>query len=292
MKNHFFNGQVAIVTGAGRGLGREYAKALARHGASVMVSDLEHDGVAAARIVEKELLSEGHDATSYTGSVAVETSAVELVERTIEKFGRVDILINNAGNNIPGTSYGMTTADFNSVLSVHLMGTFWVQKAALQSMRKNGYGRIINAASALGSFGRDNAVAYVTAKAAIIGLTKAAALENGDKNIKVNSLNPIAYTPMNHKYHDSMKRFTPDQLDVSLVAPAVLALAHRDCPFSGEVISAGLGRVARVFTATTQGFRDRNLSTDLLFENIEKIFDESDYVVLRSSNEQYDRIFN
>jgi NAD(P)-dependent dehydrogenase (short-subunit alcohol dehydrogenase family) len=235
------------------------------------------------------LRAEGLEAEFDVGSVGVEPDAVRLVERTVERFGRIDILINNAGAGKNTPVHETTTEDFAYLLSVHLYGSFWTLRTALRFMREQNYGRVVNTSSAVGAFGYPGSSAYAVAKAGIIGLSKVAALENADRNIKINTILPIAYTPAAKDYMDKMGR-NPDQLHVRRVTPAVLFLAHEDCPVSGEALSAGLGRVARVFTATVRGYSSDQLTCEEVFDHVDQIFDTTEFVILKSSQEQYDTL--
>ena len=284
-----FEGRVALVTGAGGGLGRQYALELAERGAKVMVNDVGIYGAPTAQTFVEELRDRGFDAEFDTGSVGDETAAVGLVEKTVARFGRIDILINNAGAGRNTPVHETTTKDFMDLLSVHLFGSFWTLRTALRFMREQRYGRVVNTSSAVGAFGYPGSAAYAVAKAGLIGLTKVAALENEDRGIKVNAILPIAYTPAAKDYMDKIGR-SPEQVHVKRVAPAVLFLAHEDCPVTGETLSAGLGRVARVFTATVPGFSSADLTCEAVFDNAERIFDVSEFFILKSSQEQYDKL--
>jgi NAD(P)-dependent dehydrogenase (short-subunit alcohol dehydrogenase family) len=289
--NTAFEGRVVLITGGGQGLGKEYAGALARRGARVVVADVGSTAAGpTAQVVANQLRAAGHAAVGIMADVSSEAQARGAVAEAVSRFGRIDIVVNNAGNSIAGTAQEVSTENFLAVLNVHLLGSFYVQSEALRHMRRQGYGRIVNTASALGAFGRANAAPYVTAKAAIIGLTKAAALDNEDMDIKVNALCPIAYTPMAKGFHDRLGKFTPEQLDVSLVTPAMLYLAGQACTLSGEVLSAGIGRIARIFTATTPGLKDDTLTEQAVAERLDRVMSTDDFVILRSSVEQFETV--
>ncbi len=290
MAEYRFDGKVALVTGAGGGLGRQHALELARRGAKVMVNDVGVYGTPTAEKFVSELKAEGFEAEFDTGSVGDEDAATRVVERTVERFGRIDILVNNAGAGKTATVQETSTKDFTYLLNVHLFGTFWVLRAALKHMRAQNYGRVVNTASALGAFGAPGSTAYVVAKAGIIGLTKSAALDNADRDIKANALCPIAYTRMSEEHFSRKPELSQDLLHVRHVSPVVLFLAHRDCPVTGEVVSAGLGRVARVFTATVPGYSSKNLTCEDVFAHAEQIFDPTDFRILKSSLEQYEKV--
>jgi NAD(P)-dependent dehydrogenase (short-subunit alcohol dehydrogenase family) len=289
MQDCRFDGKVALVTGAAGGLGRQYAIDLAKRGARVMINDIatHDDGVSKAQRFAEALRAEGCDVAHDQGSLGVEADAIAAVERTVEAFGRIDILVNNAGNGVPGTAQDVTTADFMSSLQVHVLGMFWAMRQALGHMRAQDYGRIVNTGSALGAFGRAGSFPYVTSKAAIMGMTKGAALDNEDKNIRINTISPVAYTGLGFGYTAIDPRFTEEKLSVARVSPVAVFLAHEDCGFTGQTISVGGGRAAQIFTATVRGYSSDTLSCEELFAHTEQVFDPSEYFILKSSGEQY-----
>lgn len=284
-----FGGKVAIVSGAASGLGLSHARALAERGASVLLNDIacRDDSESAAEFEAALLRSDGYDVHACHASVSEEGEAESIVQAAISRWGCVDILVNNAGNSIGGRIQNVETQSLRAVLEVHLMGMFWTMRAALQHMRAQNYGRIINTASALGAFGAPDALPYVTAKAAILGLSKGASLDNRDCNIRINTICPVAYTPMAKPYFEAHPELDIRRLDASAVSPAVVYLAHESCELNGEVLSVAAGRVARIFTATVPGFVASHLTAEELAKNLEIAMDTVKYSIPDSSIDQY-----
>jgi NAD(P)-dependent dehydrogenase (short-subunit alcohol dehydrogenase family) len=248
-----FDGRVAVVTGAGRGLGAAYARLLAARGAQVVVNDLgssmagdgEDPGPAAA--VVDEIVAAGGAAVADTSDVGSEAGATALVGTALERFGRIDVVVNNAGimrwGGLPDLDEGDMTRHWN----VHVGGAFHTTRAAWPHLVEQGYGRVVMTTSS-GVFGLANNVAYATAKGGVIGLTRSLAVAGAERDVKVNAIAPGAFTRM------AGKGEAPLEMVPELVAPMVAYLAHEDCPVTGEIYAAGFGRFARAFIAQAKGF--------------------------------------
>ncbi len=285
-----FDGRVAIVTGAGRGIGRAYAMVLAERGAGVVVNDLggsiEGDGadVAPAHAVASEIVAAGGAAVADASDVADQGGATALVDTALEHFGRVDVLVNNAG--IVRWS-GLPEVDAENLerhLAVHVVGSFNTMRAAWPHMVAQHYGRIVLTTST-GMFGLPDNTSYATAKAAVVGLMRSATLAGARHGITVNCIAPAAFTRMAGQGDDDT---TGDPMATSmapeLVAPMTAFLAHEDCPVSGEIYTAGAGRFARIFVASTEGYvhTDGPPTVEDVAEHWDVINDETGYFVPRN----------
>ena len=276
-----FDGRVAIVTGAGGGLGREHALLLAARGAKVVVNDLGGavDGTGGsagpAERTAKEIEELGGAAVADANSVATPEGGQAIVDAAMEAFGRVDVVINNAGILRDKAFHNLTPELLDPVLDVHLKGAFHVTRPAWVRMREAGYGRVLLTASnagILGNFGQSN---YGAAKMGLVGLARVLAQEGARYGIKVNVLAPIARTRMTEELLGPLA----PKLDPRLVAPVAAWLVHEDCPVTGEVYSAGGGRVARFFVGLTEGYASPDLTPEDVRDNLDRIRDESGYTV-------------
>lgn len=282
------DGRVAVVTGAGRGLGREHALLLGARGAQVVVNDLggaldgEGGGATPAEQVVEEIQAAGGTAIADATDISTPEGAESIVALATETWGRLDVVVNNAGILRDKSFAKMTAAEVDPVLRVHLGGTIWMSKAAWPVLVEQGYGRIINTTSAAGIFGNFGQVNYAAAKAGIIGVTKTLAIEGARHGIRVNAIEPGARTRMTEDLLGDLA----DSLDPSLVAPLVLWLSSEQCEDSGEVYNVGGGRVARVVVAETAGYFSRSLSPEELREHWSEINDPERAEVMTSFQQE------
>jgi NAD(P)-dependent dehydrogenase (short-subunit alcohol dehydrogenase family) len=255
MSDMRFDGRVAIITGAGGGLGRSHALELARRGAQVLVNDLggaldgSGSSLSAADRVVDEITTLGGIAAANHDSVATPEGGQAIVKAAIDAFGRVDILVNNAGILRDKAFHKMDDAMIQSVIDVHLKGALYVSQPAYRLMREQGYGRIVNTSSASGLFGNFGQANYGAAKAGLAGLTRVLALEGASHGIKVNAIAPIAATRMTEDILGALA----DKVSPGSVSPLVAYLAHEECAVTGHVYSVAGGRIARIFVAETHG---------------------------------------
>jgi len=250
-----FDGRVAIITGSGGGLGRSHALELARRGAQILVNDLggaldgSGSSLSAADRVVDEITTFGGIAAPNHDSVATAEGGQAIVQAALDAFGRVDIVINNAGILRDKAFHKMDGAMIDAVIDVHLKGAFYVSQPAFRLMREQGYGRIVNTTSASGLFGNFGQANYGAAKAGLAGLNRVLAIEGAAHGIKVNAIAPIASTRMTENIlGDLASKVSPET-----VSPLVVYLAHEDCSVNGHVYSVAGGRIARIFVAETHG---------------------------------------
>jgi NAD(P)-dependent dehydrogenase (short-subunit alcohol dehydrogenase family) len=283
-----FEGRVAVITGAGGGLGREHALLLASRGAQIVVNDLggSVDGsgasVGPAEKVASEIEAAGGVAVPDSNSVATPEGGEALVKTAIDAFGHIDIVINNAGILRDKSFSNMEPELWDSVIAVHLRGAWCVTRPAWAHMRDQGYGRVITTSSAAGIFGNFGQTNYGAAKMGLVGFTRVLAQEGAKYNIKANAIAPVARTRMTEDILGPMA----EKLDPRLVAPVVAWLASEECPVTGEIYSVGGGRVARVFLGVTPGYFDPELTLEDVRDHFDQIRSEEGYVVPANANEE------
>jgi len=242
------DGRVAIVTGAGGGLGREHALYLARKGARVVVNDVAPE---AAEAVAAQIEAEGGRAIPFAASVTDEAGVAAMVARTLQEWRRVDILVNNAGILRDKSFAKMSLDDFRLVVEVHLMGTVICTRAVWERMRQQNFGRIVMTTSSSGLYGNFGQANYSAAKMALVGLMQTLAIEGEKYGIRVNCLAPSAATRMTK---DILPEASLKRLDPALVSPALLALVRDDAP-TRAIVCAGAGHFARAYVTLSQGVR-------------------------------------
>src|SRR6201996_7814344 len=276
-----FDDRVAVVTGAGRGLGRAYAELLASRGAKVVVNDsggsLAGEGLDAgpAEQVAGAIAAAGGQAVACAESVTTRDGGDAIIQTALEHYGRLDILIHNAGNVRRGSLKEMSYEDFDAVLDVHLRGAFNIVRPAFPLMCQAGYGRIVLTSSIGGLYGNDEVANYAAAKAGVIGLSNVAALEGAADGVKSNVIVPAAVTRM----ADGIDTSAYPPMGPDLVAPVVGWLAHQSCSVTGEILVALAGRVARAVVAETPGVYQPAWSIAEVGEQIAAIRDASAPVV-------------
>ena len=278
MTQRRFDGRVAVITGSGRGLGREYALLLARLGAKVVVNDngsaLDGAGVdiGVAQQVVDEIKAAGGEAVACTASVATFAGGQAIVEAALDSWGRIDVLIHNAGNTRFDDFATITEEAFRSVVDVHLMGGFNVTRPAFPHMVKAGYGRVVLTGSIGGLYTMPQTAPYAVSKAGMIGLNNVITVEGAAHGVKSNLILPGALTRMAEGLDTS--QYPPMSPD--MVAPVVGYLAHEDCAVSGELYVAVAGRVARAYITETRGLYRPDWTIDDVAENLDGIRDPAD----------------
>jgi NAD(P)-dependent dehydrogenase (short-subunit alcohol dehydrogenase family) len=274
------DGQVAVVTGSGRGLGRSYALELARRGAAVVVNDLA--GSESATAVVAEIKRAGGEA--------------------LDRFGRLDILVNNAGMLRNGLFEDLTDAQIDEILDVHLKGVFYVAQPAFRVMREAGYGRVVNVSSNT-SFGMTGLINYAAAKAGIVGLTKSLALEGTEHGILVNCVMPNARTPImvddpipgfedDVRFVEAFKGVS-DRFEPELIAPLLAFLASPNCTLTGEVLSSLGGRYARVFYGVTEGWMSppgTAVTAEQIEDHLEQITSAQEFFIATQIRDEFEAV--
>jgi len=272
-----FDGRVAVITGGGRGLGRCYALLLASRGARIVVNDPGvsrhgHDPDAGpANDVVQEIRAMGGEAVAALDSVASAEGGQAIIDTAVNAFGKVDILIHNAGFNRPAPMTELALADFEAILSVHLMGGYHVARPAFPLMAAQGYGRIVMTSSIAGVYSEKGLAGYAVSKAGLIGLSNVLALEGAAVGVQSNAILPSAETRLSEGRDTSM---FPD-MRPELVAPMVAWLCHQDCAVSGQNLVALAGRIAKGTFVETVGAWQPEWTIEDIANRWAEISDES-----------------
>jgi NAD(P)-dependent dehydrogenase (short-subunit alcohol dehydrogenase family) len=279
-----FDGQVAVVTGAGSGLGRGYALDLAARGASVVCNDLVER---AANDTARQIVELGGAAVAETSSVASPEGGAAIVQTAIDAFGSVEIVINNAGQLRNGAFEDLSVDDFRAVLDTHLFGAFFVTQPAYRHMQAAGYGRIVFTSSSAGMFGSPWQASYGAAKAGIVGLCNVVALEGAAHGIISNAIMPMALTGIGEagpppyspeQLRETVRALQPlaPSMTVKNVTPLVLYLSSRACAETRRIFSVGCGRIARVAIAESRGWSAPGLAEITLEQVVEHLGEACD----------------
>jgi NAD(P)-dependent dehydrogenase (short-subunit alcohol dehydrogenase family) len=286
-----FDGRVAVVTGAGGGLGRGYALELARRGARVVVNDLGGavDGSGASRqaadVVVEEVEAAGGEAVANYNSVSTRDGGAAIIQAAVDAFGTVDIVVNNAGILRDKSFANMTLDEVDAVLDVHLKGAFYVSHPAFKVMKEKGYGRFVHTSSASGIFGNFGQANYGAAKAGLVGLSNVLAIEGEKYGIKSNAIAPTAKTRMTEELLGPFaEMFDPDQ-----VTPMVVYLCSEASDYTHQVFCVGGGRYARVFIGTNSGWfagQGKVPSVEELADNMDTVRDISEYEIPMNNNDE------
>ena len=290
-----FDGKVAIVTGAGGGLGRQHALELARRGARVVVNDLggsvdgSGGGSEASHRVVEEIKALGGEALANGSSVTDDAGVQRMVKDAMDAWGRIDILVANAGVLRDKTFAKMEIADFEFVLGVHLMGTVKPAKAVWEIMREQNYGRIVVTTSSSGLYGNFGQSNYGAAKMGVIGLMNTLKLEGQKNNIHVNAISPVAATRMTENLMppEILERLKPE-----FVTPAVVFLCSEEAP-TGMILTAGAGAFACARIVETEGvyLGDGGLSVEEVRDSLAKITDAAGQKAYVAGGEQTQKFF-
>lgn len=279
-----YDGRVAVITGAGGGLGKTYALEMARRGAKVVVNDLggKSDGTGAGHSMADQVVEEikkaGGEAVANYDSVSTPEGGEGIIQSALKAFGRVDVVVNNAGILRDKTFLKLTPEELGIVLDVHLKGAFYVSQPAFRAMKENGYGRFIftsSAAGLLGNFGQTN---YGAAKMGLVGLMNVLAVEGAKYNIKCNTIAPTARTRMTEELLGPLAPL----LDPETVTPLVVYLGSEACELTHEIFSVGGGRFARMFIGLTPGWvadGGKKVSAEDVQSHIEQIRDPEGYTI-------------
>jgi NAD(P)-dependent dehydrogenase (short-subunit alcohol dehydrogenase family) len=289
-----FDERVAIVTGAGRGIGRSHALLLASKGAKVVVADhgVDVDGAGSstgpADDVVAEIESAGGTAVSCYADVADEAGATSIVQTALDTYGRLDVLVNNAGISDPALFEDLSVDQFRRMVDVHFFGTLLCTRAAWPHMKRAGYGRIVCTMSESVFGGIRDLTSYASGKGAVLGLMRTLATEAHGTGILVNAVVPRAFTRMSAAH--SLGGKSPEELAQfekmlapEMNSPAAVFLAHESCPLNGEMLRAGMGSVARLAIIHTKGLTKADLTVEDIAEHLDAILDVTDATVTSST---------
>jgi NAD(P)-dependent dehydrogenase (short-subunit alcohol dehydrogenase family) len=290
-----FDGRVAVVTGAGRGIGREEALLLGARGARVVVNDWGRtgDGKATLEHVAEDLASEiraaGGEAVADTNDVGTSEGATAVVEHALDEWGRIDILVNNAGAAIVAPSPDqLTDTGIEFTIRTHLLATIWTCRRAWPAMVAQGHGRIVNTSSAT-MLGVKNSWDYPAAKGGVLGFTRSLAVTATPLGITVNAIMPMAYTRPMYGYPDiEVREWMAANFPASEIAPLVAYLAHDGAPCTGECFAVGAGRAARIVMMAAPGFQreDGPLTVEDVRDHWDEVMDVSEAVLMRHGRDE------
>ena len=284
MNDFSFDGHVAIVTGAGGGLGRAHALALSARGARLVVNDLggSSDGSGASssfadRVVD-EIVAAGGEAVASYSTVATPEGGEAIVQTALDAFGTVDIVVNNAGILRDKSFAKIPHTDFDLVLDVHLRGAFHVSQPAFKIMKEKGFGRFVHTSSASGLFGNFGQANYAAAKTGLVGLSNVLAIEGERFGITSNVIAPVAASRLTEGLLGDLAK----HLDPSQVSPLVVYLSSPECTATHCIFSVGGGRISRIFVGLTPGWfagRGQVVSVENVADNFEHIMDTTGFIV-------------
>ena len=290
-----FDERVAVITGAGGGLGKQYALLLASRGARIVVNDtggsVTGDGSnsEAADAAADQICQQGGEAVADSHSVTSTEGGNAIIDTALRTWGRVDIVINNAGIVRDAPFEEMTADRLEPLLDVHLKGAFYVTRPAWKVMREQGYGRVLNTCSAAGILGANGMSNYGSAKTGLIGLTRVLAYTRMLAHSAAGAGQPddaAAQTVLDELVSQYLQKLNP-----ALVAPVAAFLTHRDCPVSGEIYSVGAGHVSRFFIGRTKGFYSPALSIEDVRDHLDTIRDEAEYTVPGGTADEMTELF-